>query len=51
MKIQKDVIVEMERDDTEIEKIIFGKDDIFKIIWKDNLVTEYDYKYKGRYKK
>lgn len=50
MKTQKNVIVEMERDDTKIKKIIFGKEDTFKIIWEDGLVTEYNYQYKRRYK-
>lgn len=46
IKTQRNVIVEMERKDTEIKKIVFGKEDTFKIIWEDDKITEYDYSFK-----
>ena len=43
-KIQKDVIVEMERNE-KITKIVFDNDDTFSIYWADGTITHYGYQY------
>lgn len=45
MKTQKEVIVNMERDDTEILQIDFPGADCFYIHWADGTTTKYRYNF------